>query len=317
MSVCVCPAAIIASRGELVLTVLGMPSVLTMPTDPRPRTKQRPSGRDRSPATRLPAARIAARFTLESFSLLDAYAGPRSRLRVTEFTARRAQPNADSFMPYTRQNPSARYRALVDMYRELHRDGEKSLGIPAASTFEGLSLHKESPYIKRLIERSAALSILDYGSGKGRQYDPKPHVVEGEGTWDSVIDYWGVDEVTCFDPAYEPYSKLPSGTFGGVICTDVLEHCPEEDIAWILREIFSYAERFVFLSIACFPARKCLPNGENAHCTIRPTAWWQGMIERAAAERPGVIWEAWLEAELGSTERETVCLQSSEPLPAR
>jgi hypothetical protein len=221
-------------------------------------------------------------------------------------------------MPYSRQEPSARYTALIDMYQDMHQRGETVHRIPAAKTFDGRSLRKEAAKIKRLIERTGARTILDYGSGKGRQYDLKPTVIEQEGEWDSIIDYWGVDEVTCFDPAFPPYSALPTGTFDGVICTDVLEHCPEEDIDWILREIFSYAERFVYLAIACYPAAKQLPNGENAHCTIRPPEWWQDMLKQAAAAaaRPGVSWEVWLE--LGEdAESNLLGLRGGGPLTAR
>ena len=198
-------------------------------------------------------------------------------------------------MSYTRQNPSARYRALVDLYRDMHQHGERFLGIAASATFDGRSLEKEAPRIKRMIERTGALTILDYGSGKGQQYDPKQFVAPGEGEWESVIDYWGVDEVTCFDPAYAPYSALPTSRFDGVVCTDVLEHCPEEDIEWIVGEIFGFAEQFVYLAVACYPANKRLPSGENAHCTIQPPDWWQAVVVRAAAARPGVIWEMTVE----------------------
>lgn len=200
-------------------------------------------------------------------------------------------------MSYSRDNPSPRYRELLRMYQEMHQVGERSRGDAAEQTFDGRSLKRQAQRIKRLIESTSALRILDYGSGKGRQYDPAPFSVEGEGAWDSVIDYWEVDEVVCFDPAYPPFSKRPEGRFDGVISTDVLEHCPVEDIDWILAELFSYAERFVFATIACYPAVKRLPNGENAHCTIRPPQWWEAALFRAAAASPGVRWEAWVEPE--------------------
>jgi hypothetical protein len=219
-------------------------------------------------------------------------------------------------MSYSRQTPSPRYRALLEMYQNMHLHGETFMGIAPERTFDGRSLRKEAINIRRMIEQTGAQTILDYGSGKGTQYDPKPLVIKGEGEWDSVIDFWGVDEVTCFDPAYAPYSTLPTGRFDGVVCTDVLEHCPEEDIDWIVHEIFSYAERFVYLAIACYPADKRLPNGENAHCTIRPVTWWRVAIQRAAATRPGVIWEAWLEANSGSG-REAICLRGGAPQPVR
>jgi len=215
-------------------------------------------------------------------------------------------------MPYSRQNPSTRYRELIQMYQDMHVHGERFKGVAPEETFDGRSLGKEAVRIKRLIEQTGALTILDYGSGKAGGYEQRRIVVKGEGEWDSLIDYWGVDEVTCYDPAYEPYSKLPSGRYDGVVCTDVLEHCPEEDIDWIVSEIFSYAERFVYLAVACFPARKRLPNGENAHCTIRPPEWWREVLVRAAAARPGVLWETWLAEEDGKT----VCIRGG-TAPAR
>jgi len=245
---------------------------------------------------------------------------PRQARFVTEFTAIGKRPTETRAMPYSRQEPSPRYRALIEMYRDMHLRGERFHGIPPMKTFDGRSLGKEAVRIKRLIDLTGARTILDYGSGKGLQYDPKPFAVEGEGEWDSLIDYWDIDEVTCFDPAFPPYSALPSGRYDGVISTDVLEHCPEEDIDWIVREIFSYAERFVYLAIACFPAAKLLPNGENAHCTVRPPEWWRGMLEEAAASaRPGLCFEAWLElAEDAVVEdKQIVCLRGGEQIAAR
>jgi hypothetical protein len=46
--------------------------------------------------------------------------------------------------------------------------------------------------------------------------------------WNSMKEYWGVESIRCYDPGYPPFSTLPEGRFDGVICTDVLEHCPEE-----------------------------------------------------------------------------------------
>jgi hypothetical protein len=80
-----------------------------------------------------------------------------------------------------------------------------------------------------------------------------------------------------------------------VVSTDVLEHCPEEDIGWIVDEMFGFAEQFVFANVACFPAKKRLPTGENAHCTIRPPDWWAALVRGVAARRPGIVWEFWVE----------------------
>jgi len=193
---------------------------------------------------------------------------------------------------YSRAAPSARYRRLVEQYRAMHLHGEMRLGIPPEKTFPGASLPKEAPRIKRLIKRTGAGTLLDYGAGKGQQYLPRRMVDAEEGVdYPDIKSYWGVSEVRCYDPGYSPFMELPSGKFDGVICTDVLEHCSEEDIPWILGELFDYARKFVYANVACFPARKTLPSGGNAHCTIRPVKWWDEQIARAARTNAAARYE--------------------------
>ena len=193
---------------------------------------------------------------------------------------------------FSRQAPSPRYRRLIEQYQLMHTQGEVHLGIPPEETFPGKSLPKQAPHIKRLIKQTGAKTVLDYGCGKGQQYRGYRIRDDAEGIeYADIKSYWGVDHVQCYDPGYAPFTQLPTGKFDGVICTDVLEHCPEEDIPWILVELFSYSSRFVFANVACFPASKRLPSGGNAHCTIRPIKWWQDEIERAARTNPGAAYE--------------------------
>ena len=193
---------------------------------------------------------------------------------------------------HNRQNPSARYRRLLELYREMHVRGELTRGIAPERTCPGSSLLLQAHHVRRLVAQTGARSILDYGSGKGSQYRPLQLAEKGEARWGSVQEYWGVERIVCFDPAYEPFSRPPQGRFDGVICTDVLEHCPEPDLAWIIAELFGFARQFVFASIACHPALKRLPNGENAHCTVRPPQFWAELFTSAANGCPSVLWEA-------------------------
>jgi hypothetical protein len=192
---------------------------------------------------------------------------------------------------YSRQKPSARYRRLVELYREMHVRGEVIRGIAPERTFPGRSLIRQAHHVRRLVAQTASRSILDYGSGKGVQYRPLKVAENGVERWQSIQEYWGVERIVCYDPAYEPFSRRPSGRFDGVISTDVLEHCPEEDLAWIVEELFSFAARFIFANVACHPAGKRLPNGENAHCTVRPPEYWNELFSAAAARRSELLWE--------------------------
>lgn len=195
----------------------------------------------------------------------------------------------------SRQHPSTRYQSLLQMYRQMHVEGEKFLGKLPEDTFPGGSLGPHVGHIQGLIRRTGAQNVLDYGCGKGKLYDVRDLPLPEGGVVESIQDFWDVDFVHCYDPAYTPFSTLPSGTFHGVICTDVLEHCPEEDLPWILGEIFGFAERFVFLTIASYPAKKRLPSGENAHITIRPPEWWSDVVGAIAARKPELLWDAVVE----------------------
>lgn len=191
-------------------------------------------------------------------------------------------------MNWSRSNPSPRYHQLISQYQELHREGDPKRDHKPEDVYPGISLLPHIAAIRELVRASGATTILDYGSGKGLQYGPHHCTVGGE-EWDNLMDCWDVDYVHCYDPCHLPFSKLPEKRFGGVVTTDVLEHCPEEDLDWIVAEIFGYAEKFVFASVSCRPAIRHLPNGENAHCTVRPPEWWRALFERHAGASPGVL----------------------------
>lgn len=196
---------------------------------------------------------------------------------------------------YTRTNPSPRYLDLIAQYCQMHAQGEQFLGIPPEQTFPGLSLPAQAKRIKRLVAATGSLNLLDYGSGKGKQYDISPVMDDSGSAFESMMDYWDIDSVRCYDPCYPPFNNLPAEKFDGVISTDVLEHCPEEDIPWIIEELFNYAERFVFANIACYPAKKRLPNGENAHTTIKSPDWWADLLKQVSSRYPDILWEVWIQ----------------------
>lgn len=191
---------------------------------------------------------------------------------------------------YSRANPSPRYVELNALYQQMHKEGTEDL--PPDHVFPGKSLPPQAASIKQMILKFGANSILDYGCGKGYQYEPMNVNNDQTGEkWDSIQAFWGVESITCYDPAYEPHMTLPEGQFDGVICTDVLEHCPEDDIHWIIGELFTYAKTFIFANIACYPAKKTLPNGENAHCTIQPPEWWMQIINHYAMQYPDIAFQ--------------------------
>jgi hypothetical protein len=175
-------------------------------------------------------------------------------------------------MMFSRQQPSQRYSDLVSVYRTMH--------VSQPNSYVGKSLIEHIPDIRRLVDRTGAETLLDYGSGKGL-------VHRGGG----VSAQLGVKSVRCYDPAVPEHSTFPAGEkFDGVISTDALEHIPEDDIPWVLNEMFAAARKFVFATVAAFPAHKILPNGENAHACQNHWTWWKSLIETTAQNYPGVVY---------------------------
>lgn len=76
-----------------------------------------------------------------------------------------------------------------------------------------------------------------------------------------------------------------------VISFDVLEHILVNDVPVVLRDMFSQTEKLLVLNVAGYPAAAQLPNGENAHATVREPMWWKGLVDGISIEFPRVsLW---------------------------
>ena len=129
---------------------------------------------------------------------------------------------------------------------------------------------KNVKIVKELIHETKSKTLLDFGCGKGDQYTiEKSHM-----GWGGILPH-------LYDPAIEKYNKAPEGTFDGVLCIDVIEHVPEFLIEKTLNSIYSYAKKFVYFAIPTYKASLQLPNGENAHITLKERQWWSRAIEKA------------------------------------
>ena len=148
----------------------------------------------------------------------------------------------------------------VELYKQYHNK-HKEYG-------NGGALKFYLNHIVDLVKDTKAKSILDYGCGKAHGYLKHNH-----------HKHWGILP-ELYDPAVVPFTRLPKGTYDGVISFDVLEHIPEEEIAETLKTIIDKANKFVFLGIATDPSKTILANGENAHCTIKPLEWWVEQVNK-------------------------------------
>lgn len=156
--------------------------------------------------------------------------------------------------------------SVIAQYRAMHE---------SAKMFRGNSIKGHIEAICDLVAKHGPETMLDYGSGKGMQYEEL-----------NLHAKWGGIRPTCYDPGYPPLAQKPEGHFDGVICTDVAEHWAPDFVDEYLLDVIGYAKKFAFFCIFTEEARKYLPDGRNAHLTVRPPSWW---IERVCALTNGSV----------------------------
>ena len=153
----------------------------------------------------------------------------------------------------------------IEQYKQYHRENTEY--------GNGGCLKFYLQHIVDLVQDWNAESLLDFGCGKAEGYLEYKH-----------HEHWGIMP-SLYDPAIPEYQNIPEGTFDGVISFDVMEHIPKEQIPETFDQIFSRADKFVFLGIATSPAKAVLPNGDNAHCTVEPIGWWEEMVHKHAPKK--------------------------------
>jgi hypothetical protein len=181
----------------------------------------------------------------------------------------------------TNKQPGEEFYKYVDLYKNYH-DSNKAGGREVG--YSGRSILRQVEYIRTLLNGCSAKSALDYGCGRGEQYTWRDFPIGGK-MIPSLREYFNLQSVSLYDPAVPQHNTRPLARYDAVICTDVLEHVPESQVAWVLRDIIDFSDKCVFLSIACYKAGTILANGENAHTTVKPPRWWKQRILEAASGR--------------------------------
>ena len=169
--------------------------------------------------------------------------------------------------------PSQEYVELLDTYKEMHKQ---------EGFFKGISLVPFISSIKDLVVSNKCKTLFDYGCGKGIPYKKDfkktdPHN-EIKYFTKPVQDMWNIKEFFLYDPAYSEHDKLPTKKYDIVLCTDVLEHIPESDLDWVIREVLSYATKVAFINVCSQEALKTFPTGKhkgrNVHVSVFSHEWW-------------------------------------------
>lgn len=171
---------------------------------------------------------------------------------------------------------------LLKLYEKMAKEGySRRDGVKVKTAFSDFELRKFRNLCKEKISNNSIKTLLDYGGGGSNWDEPNFEPSTGE----SAKQFFKISEVNKFEPARNLMEKKLSDC---VICIDVLEHIFIADVPNVVNELFSLSKNLLIINVACYKAAAILPNGENAHITIRSPVWWKGIIDSAAIKNPEI-----------------------------
>jgi len=169
--------------------------------------------------------------------------------------------------------PSKYYATSVELGQQFQQSNPKN--------WAGNDSKNYHNYIRFLMDRYDAKSVLDYGCGKGEQYSTlnsyvlhfaPPGVRTEPMTFQTRIN---AESVYKYDPCVPEFDQEPVGQkFDAVICTQVLGSIPDDDIALIKHKFMNYATKFVFIGLHSSPPKSKKRIYDTAYINYDRTMEW-------------------------------------------
>lgn len=159
--------------------------------------------------------------------------------------------------------------------------------------FSGRFLLRYLDDVRDIARAHRCTTMLDYGCGRGEQYDTPilQHPDDGHDVF--IPELLGLSHVHKYDPGHPPFAGEPTGRYDLVICTQVLGSIPVVDLqGWVLDRIFSFAIRAVYFGEVLNDAPRKQLHAGLANAGKMPHNWsreqWCELLRPVAAKYPNV-----------------------------
>ena len=198
---------------------------------------------------------------------------------------------------------------LIKLYEEMAVNGaDRTDGTRRENVYNDFQLRKFRNVCQNQISSEKIKTVLDYGGGVSDWDAPNFDLKTNQ----MAKEFFKIQHVDKFEPARGLLEKKRADC---VVCMDVLEHIFIEDIPKVVAELFSLSKKLLVVNVACYKAAALLPNGENAHITVRSPDWWKGVFDATSISyenievmlicsqtfTSGVIFESWKFGDWAST----------------
>lgn len=180
-------------------------------------------------------------------------------------------------------NESDEYWRALEEAKAFHKSNK---------TYSGSLLRPHAPFIKEIIDRLDCKTLLDFGAGKGKQYEWVMPLHQK-----TIEEWWGIP-VTKYDPAWPPFASEPDGVFDIVICTHTLGAIPAGDHVNVINRIISLASKAVYFAEKLGSPKKAIHTQQTMTAEQWKARIWRSCdieITLALKERTpeGVMSEYW------------------------
>lgn len=119
--------------------------------------------------------------------------------------------------------------------------------------------------MRPFIDQYLPASIMDFGCGHGALMA-------------SISQAYPNIRVEGYDPGNPKHNRMPKRSFDAVVSADVFEHIEPAYLASTLQLISDKIQVAGWFRIACYPAKKHLPDGRNAHLIVESPDWWRQQL---------------------------------------
>jgi len=119
--------------------------------------------------------------------------------------------------------------------------------------------------VQPFLDQYQPTSVLDFGCGHGALIA-------------SIKETYPNMHAEGYDPGNADHNVMPTRSFDAVVSADVFEHIEPEHLAETLRMIGDKIIVAGWFRIACYPAKKYLPDGRNAHLIVELPEWWRKQL---------------------------------------
>ena len=161
------------------------------------------------------------------------------------------------------------------------RDG-KEITINEKSVFDGGGIQLIYDELEYELDKRGSGTVLDFGSGTGVHWTKKVRI-PGQRELQTASEFFGprLRGFYRYDPAHPEYCIKPIGKFDIIMCTEVLEHIPTDELPELLTEMKSYLtdDGVVILTIPKGLSNNAFPDGKNLHITLMETKEWNELLD--------------------------------------